>query len=73
MHSVVEDLENRIKAGCIANSSGLEGGSLKALISQWTLIKEFENSITQIVLYQPPEQPASTEGLAATKKTKQQE
>jgi hypothetical protein len=72
MHSVVQDLENRIKVGRFANSSGLEGGPLKALISQWTLMKEFENSITQIVLYQPPEQPASTERLAATKKTKQQ-
>jgi hypothetical protein len=39
--------------------------------SQWTLIKEFENNITQIVLYQPPEQPASTEELVAAKKTKQ--
>jgi hypothetical protein len=41
--------------------------------SQWTLIKEFENNITQIVLYQPPEQPASTEEYVAAKKTKQQE
>jgi hypothetical protein len=66
-------LENRIKDGSIANFSGLVGGPgpLKALIAQWTLIKEFENNITQIVLYQPPEQPA--EGLDAAKKTKQQE
>jgi len=71
IHSVVQ--ENRIKAGCLANSSGLEEGRLKALISRWTLIKDFENSITQIVLYQPPEQPASTEELVAAKKTKQQE
>ncbi len=73
IHSVVQDLENRIKARCIANSSGLEGGPQKALISQGTLIKEFENSITQIVLYQPPEKPASTVGLATIQKTKQLE
>jgi hypothetical protein len=41
------------------------------LISQWTLFKEFENNLTQLTLYQTPEQPA--EGLDAAKKTKQQE
>jgi hypothetical protein len=45
----------------------------ESFITQWTLIKEFENNITQIVLYQPPEQPASTEELVTGKKTKQQE
>ena len=44
---------------------------MDALIAQWTLIKEFENNITQLVLYQTPEQPA--EGPDAAKKTKQQE
>jgi hypothetical protein len=72
IHSVVQDLENRIKAGCLANPSGLAREPLKALISQWTLIKEFGNNITQTILYQPPEQPAQTEGTTATKKTKQQ-
>jgi len=66
-------LENCIKAGYLASPSGLEGNPLKALISQWTLIKEFENNITQIVLYQPPEQPAKTEETTVTKKKEQQE
>jgi hypothetical protein len=51
----------------------LEGIPPKALISQWTLIKEFENNIIQIVLYQPPEQPAKTEETTVTKKKEQQE
>jgi hypothetical protein len=73
VHSVVQNLENRIKDGSIAKSLELAGGPgpLNALIAQWTLIKEFENNITQLVLYQTPEQPA--EGLDAAKKTKQQE
>jgi len=37
------------------------------------LIKEFENNITQIVLYHPPEQPAKTEETTVTKKKEQQE
>ena len=73
VRSVVQNLENRIKDGRIAKSLELTGGPgpMDALIAQWTLIKEFENNITQLVLYQTPEQPA--EGPDAAKKTKQQE
>ncbi len=62
VRSVVQNLENRIKDGSIAKSLELAGGPgpLNALIAQWTLIKEFENNITQLVLYQTPEQPAET-------------